>query len=131
MVYDYKARKRQIVVQEGLSIVDPHVCDRYKDISHVVTEVTYGFDAHMVFEKSTNEDFQNKQISGSLDVLIKSLPSIQIEGHASMNFTEAETTIKNTLEFKFFGDAIIDPPPATFDDAIEVTNYPQLISSEN
>ena len=74
------------------------------DATHVVTEVTYGFNAYLLFEKEYDKTEQAKQIGGSLHVLIKKMPNFSIEGDASVNFVENQTEFKNSISFEFRGD---------------------------
>ena len=36
------------------------------------------------------------------------------------NFSDSENEVVNELRFTFHGDTVIDPPPQTYEDAIEV-----------
>ena len=120
MVYKYNKRGVQIVVDDNRSKLNDKKCSQYPDATHVITEVTYGYNAYMVFELETSSVLKKKSIYGSLHVLVKSMPQFSIEGSASLNLTEEEKVVKNRLSFKYFGDSVIDPPPATFADAIKV-----------
>ena len=74
------------------------------DATHVITEVTYGFNAYLMFEKAYDKTEQAKVIGGSLHVLIKKIPSFSIEGSASVEFGENVTEFKNSISFQFRGD---------------------------
>ena len=74
----------------------------------------------MVFERNIFSNEKKKEVSGMLQVAVKAIPAFSIEGSASINFTEAEDIKRNSITFRFHGDAVIDPPPATYEDAIKV-----------
>ena len=42
------------------------------------------------------------------------------EGAAELKLSTKDKMVKNNLRFKFHGDMIIDPPPQSFEDAVEV-----------
>ena len=90
------------------------------DATHVITEAQYGFNAFLTFDvrKSKTEDKQ--QIAGSLQIVIKKIPKITIDGYGAFNFTGRENRVRNDLSFHYHGDAVVDPPPQTFDDAVQV-----------
>ena len=125
MVLDYRIRQKQIVVDEAASYnyTYKYVCEKYKHISHVITEVTYGFNAHMIFEKTVTDDHKKQEVGGSLKVLINALPDITIDAEAKVDITEEQKNASNGLNFKFYGDAIVDPPPSTYIDALKVNLY--------
>ena len=74
------------------------------DATHVITEVTYGFNAYLMFEKAYDKNEQAKEIGGSLHVLIKKIPTMVIEGRASITFIENQTEFQNSISFQFRGD---------------------------
>ena len=78
----------------------------------------------MTFEMNKKDEKSNSQIGGSLKVLVKSIPGLDIEGQASLNITEDEKKIAKKMNFKYKGDRVIDPPPGTFEDAVKT--YKQL-----
>ena len=83
----------------------------------------------MTFEMNKKDEKSNSQIGGSLKVLVKSIPGLDIEGQASLNITEDEKKIAKKMNFKYKGDRVIDPPPGTFEDAVKT--YKQLSQFAN
>ena len=59
-------------------------------------------------------------VGGSLHVVVKSLPSIQIEADASVNITQDERILVKDLDVTFTGDTILEDSVSTFDDAVRV-----------
>ena len=71
----------------------------------------------MIFETETTKTINAKEIEGELDVLIQALPGLQVGGGAKVKVNENETIVDDVLRFTFHGDTLIDPPPATYQDA--------------
>ena len=55
-----------------------------------------------------------------MKVVIKSLPSIQIEAEAGVNISEEEKILTQDLEVSFAGDTILEHSVSTFEDAVRV-----------
>ena len=70
------------------------------DATHVISEVTYGFNAFLMFEKAYDKNEQAKEIGGSLHVLIKKIPTMVIDvGEKSAQF-EFRNRIRSTSNIK-------------------------------
>ena len=63
------------------------------------------------------------EVGGSLSVVIKSLPSIQIEADASLNIKEEEQILTQDLDVSFAGDTILEKSVSSFKDAVEVYKH--------
>ena len=132
MTFTYKKKTRQIQVVSSESEPNLLLCDQSElGATHVVTEVKTGFSAVLNFESETNENenMTKKEVAKSLDVLVHSLPSEGIEGMSSSALTgekkvDAVRTkkIRNNMKFTFYGDTVIDPPPSSYKDAIQVSD---------
>ena len=118
MTLRYHRIATQDIVVSGSSNISVTMCQ--SDATHVITEIKTGFNAYMLFESKSSVNTTNKQIAGKLKVLMQSMPSFKVEAEASVEINEGTSDIRKELKFKFYGDAIIDPPPATFEDAVEV-----------
>ena len=112
-------KSRQVTAVTSSNVQDSEACN-VVGATHVVTEVKYGFNAFLVFETEKSESYSKQEIAGTLDILIKKIPTMEISGTASLNLTTTEETIASDVRFRFHGDTIIDPPPQSFDEAIEV-----------
>ena len=129
----YKATTRSEVLPYGTPIDYTSVC---KEVTaeptdgmaptHVVTEVVYGLNGYMVFKKDFKSNTEKKEISGHLNVVVKAIPSFQVNGSASFNLTEDQEEVSKTMSLTFYGDVLLNPPPSTFEDAIAV--YKELPS---
>ena len=75
-------------------------------------------------KESTFSDFSKQSaVGGRLEVVIKSLPSIQIEGSAGVNITEEEKILTNDLDVSFAGDTILEESVSSFEDAVKVYKH--------
>ena len=68
-------------------------------------------------KKVTSVD-QKQNIAGSLQVAIKKIPGLSIEGQAELNLTEHEKTLTKDIELQFFADEILDTAPTTFEESV-------------
>ena len=108
------------------------ICDKIgkeNGPTHVVTSITRGFRGILTFTKTTSDFKKNSEVGGSLKVFIKSLPGIQIEGAAKVNFTENEKILLENLEVEFNGDTILQDAVTTYEDAIKAYNKFSSVAS--
>ncbi|MBN3302044.1 STXB protein, partial [Amia calva] len=99
--------------------------------THVVTAVLYGAQAFFVFDHDVSkiEDFQN--IEGNLQVMIKKIPLIAIEGEGSLQMTDAEKASVEQFSCRFYGDFALENNPVSFQDAIKVyAMLPKLLGEQ-
>ena len=61
--------------------------NKFQDFTHVVSTVTYGMGANFKLTRRFKREESQQEISGSLHVLVKSIPAFSIEGKASINIT--------------------------------------------
>ena len=119
---------KQIQVVSSESIANIYLCGQNGlGATHVVTEVKTGFNAILTFDSTSNENMTKNQVADTLDSLVQNLPSeINEGGHSTRSFGSrtAEATrakeVRKNLKFTFFGDTVVDPPPTTYEDAIQV-----------
>ncbi|KAG9330295.1 hypothetical protein JZ751_025862 [Albula glossodonta] len=108
----------------------PYVFDQ-GEATHVVTAILYGAQAFFVFDRevSKNEDRQN--IEGNLQVMIKKIPALAIEGEGSLKMTDSDSASVEKFSCKFYGDFSLDVNPVSFQDAIKVyTMLPKMLGEE-
>ena len=102
------------------------MCQKDIGATHVVTEVKTGFNAFLLFESKRSENISKKEVGDSMDTLVKGLPAEIVEGDGIADDDKSEvekeriSSIRTNIFFKFYGDTVIDPPPASYEDAIEV-----------
>ena len=110
---------KQVTAIAAENIQNSAACNT-DDATHVVIEVKYGFNAFLLFETRSSETYSKEMIAGELNIMIKAIPAVSISGSGSMNLTDSQTEISESLRFRFHGDTVIDPPPQSFDEAIDV-----------
>ncbi|KAL7372101.1 hypothetical protein ABVT39_010287 [Epinephelus coioides] len=96
--------------------------------THVVTGILYGANAFFVFDSEKLEASKVQNVQGSMEAVIRKIPTFSIEGHAEINLNDEEKDLTNKFSCKFFGDFILKSNPATFEDAVKVyVQLPQLL----
>jgi len=90
--------------------------------THVVTSVEYGMKAVFVYERYVHEYEYQEEISGSLQVAIKSIPGLTIEGGATLDMNGVDKEFSESLEVTLFGDFILEKSPTTYNDSVKVFN---------
>ena len=131
MTYSYRKWGRQITALPSESVQNSLMCGAEHGATHVVTEVKYGFSAFLSFTSKKFKSEEASEIQGSLSIAIENMGPISAKGSGFLNFTDKEKEIQNRLSFKFNGDTVIDPPPQTFEDAVEVYRSLPARSLEN
>ncbi|KAK2896090.1 stonustoxin subunit alpha-like [Channa argus] len=98
--------------------------------THVVTGILYGAQAFFVFDREVSDDESHQDIEGSLKVMIKTIPSIVIEGEGSLKLEDDEIKKVEKFSCKFHGDFLLDKTPTSFQDAVEVyQSLPTLLGT--
>ncbi|KAI4795965.1 hypothetical protein KUCAC02_029534 [Chaenocephalus aceratus] len=96
--------------------------------THVVTGILYGADAFFVFDSEKLEASQVQKIEGSMQAVIKKIPTFDVEGKVDIKLTDEEKALTNKFSCKFYGDFILKINPATFQDAVQTyVELPQLL----
>ena len=107
----YATNSRESVTQDMRQNLDYYksICQKVgkkEGPTHVVSSITRGFRGILTFKKTTDDVSKNAEVGGSLEVIIKSLPGIQIEGNAKVQFKEDEKKYTENLEVSYTGDEI-------------------------
>ncbi|KAK7880907.1 hypothetical protein WMY93_032463 [Mugilogobius chulae] len=113
------------------NIMHPYVFE--KDLAtHVVTGILYGAQAFFVFDQQVSESENLQDIQGNLQVMIKKIPFISIEGEGALNMKDKDREKDNKFSCKFHGDFIPSQSIVTFEDAVNVyKNLPTEVNKEN
>ncbi|KAK5905495.1 hypothetical protein CgunFtcFv8_001456 [Champsocephalus gunnari] len=99
--------------------------------THVVTGILYGANAFFVFDSEKLEASQVKKIEGSMQAVIKKIPSFDVEGKVDIKLTDEEKALTDTFSCKFHGDFILESIPATFKEAVQTyVELPQLLGTD-
>ncbi|XP_055799591.1 uncharacterized protein LOC129869110 [Salvelinus fontinalis] len=88
--------------------------------THVVTALLYGAQAFFVFDQEVSSGENHQDIQGNLQVTIKKIPQMSIEGQANLKMSEEEQREANKFNCTFHGDFALENNPVTFEDAIKV-----------
>uniref|UniRef100_W5L5H3 Uncharacterized protein n=1 Tax=Astyanax mexicanus TaxID=7994 RepID=W5L5H3_ASTMX len=127
----YKATTRfEQLTMEHLGTGNIKHCNVFQEGSatHVVTGLLYGAQAFFVFDKEVQSHENHQEIQGALHACIKKIPTISIEGEATLKMTEAEQQEINNFSCTFHGDFALENNPVSNLDAIKVyTELPKLL----
>ena len=103
----------------------PEVFDQ--DIAtDVVVGILYGAKAFLIFDREVSKDESLKEVHGNMEVLVKSLPGISIDGRGSVDITEDQKRKTEKMHCKMYGDFRTEESPTTYEEAVRV--YKQLPS---
>ena len=103
----------------------PEVFDQ--DIAtDVVVGILYGAKAFLIFDQEVSKDESEKEVHGNMEVLVKSLPGISIDGSGSVDITEDQKKKTEKMHCKMYGDFRTEESPTTYEEAVRV--YKQLPS---
>ncbi|KAM9163427.1 uncharacterized protein ACDP82_001186 [Pangshura tecta] len=96
--------------------------------THVVTAVLYGAQAFFVFDQDVSSSENVQDIQGKLQVIIKKIPQVSIEGEGALRMDDMEKKQTEKLNCKFYGDFALKNNPATYQDAMKTySTLPKLL----
>ncbi|XP_045924498.1 neoverrucotoxin subunit beta-like [Micropterus dolomieu] len=107
---------------------------RKSSATHVVTGILYGANAFFVFDSEKLDASSVQNIQGSMEAVIKKIPSFNIEGKVDIKLNDEDKALTEKFSCKFYGDFILESNPATFVDAVKTyIQLPKLLgeSGEN
>lgn len=96
--------------------------------THIVTGILYGANVFFVFDSEKLDASRVRDVQGSMEALIRKIPSFIVEGKVQIKLTDAERALVNKMSCKLYGDFNPDHKPLTFVDAVKT--YNQLPGSE-
>ncbi|XP_032872057.1 stonustoxin subunit alpha-like [Amblyraja radiata] len=109
------------------NITYPSVFDE-GSATHVITAVLYGAQAFFVFDQMASSAENTQNIQGNMEAMIKRLPKVAIEGEASLEMTEEQSTQAEKFSCTFYGDFSLKNNPTTYRDAINIyATLPHLL----
>ncbi|XP_077952760.1 stonustoxin subunit alpha-like isoform X1 [Gasterosteus aculeatus] len=120
---------------EQLSITDLMTLEDYqKDViikssaTHIVTGILYGANAFFVFDSEKLDSSSVGDIQGSMEAVIKKIPSLSGEGPLDIKLTQEEKALSASVSCKFFGDFTLHSIPFTYEEAVKTLGQlPQLL----
>jgi len=92
----------------------------------VVVGILYGANAFLIFDQEVSEDESFKEVHGNMEVLVKALRSISIDGKGSVDIKEDQKKKTEKMHCKMYGDFRTEESPTTYEEAVKV--YKQLPS---
>ncbi|KAK1155442.1 stonustoxin subunit beta-like [Acipenser oxyrinchus oxyrinchus] len=130
MKYSKTVRYEQLTMSQLGKITYPQVFEQ-KTATHVITGVLYGAQAFLVFDQSASKDESKQDIEGTLNVMVKKIPSLSIEGEGALKLTDEEKKTADKFDCTFHGDFEIKQNPTTFLEAINVyKTLPELLGEK-
>ncbi|XP_065254589.1 stonustoxin subunit alpha-like [Emys orbicularis] len=88
--------------------------------THVVTAVLYGAQAFFVFDREVSYSEDVREIEGKLQIAIKKLPLVSIEGEGAVKMDDKEKLNAENFNCKFHGDFALENNPTNFQDAMKI-----------
>lgn len=123
----------QLTMDQLGDIQFPQVMDD-QEATHVVTGLTYGANAFLVFDRSVGKEETVNEISGSMKAKITRIPSCigTVDASNSLQASETDKTETDKFQCKFYGDFIPKFSPTTFDEALKFCkDLPEILKHES
>ncbi|XP_060706724.1 verrucotoxin subunit beta-like [Hemiscyllium ocellatum] len=99
--------------------------------THVVTAVLYGAQAFFVFDQEYSCNDNKHEVEGNLQVMIKKIPFLSIEGKGSLQLSDDENKIVKKFNCTFHGDFMLIRNPVSYQDALNVySTLPELLGDD-
>uniref|UniRef100_A0A672G0F5 Stonustoxin subunit alpha-like n=1 Tax=Salarias fasciatus TaxID=181472 RepID=A0A672G0F5_SALFA len=96
--------------------------------THVVTGILYGANAFFVFDSQKVDSSHVQELSGSMQAVIKKIPTFNVEGQAQIQLTDEEKALVQKFSCKFYGDLNLPSNPTTFEEAVKTyVELPKLL----
>ncbi|XP_047659003.1 neoverrucotoxin subunit beta-like [Tachysurus fulvidraco] len=130
MQYSQTTTFEQLTKKDLSNITYPQVFDQ-KTATHVVTAVLYGAQVFMVFDYTSAENENKKEIERNLHAVVKKIPTISTEGQASLNMTEDEKKMSENISVTLYGDIKLEENPTTYNEALDAyKKMPDLMKQQ-
>ncbi|XP_075439968.1 uncharacterized protein LOC142483928 isoform X2 [Ascaphus truei] len=99
--------------------------------THVVVGILYGAQAFFIFDREVSSSENIRDIQGSLNLSIKGIPSISIEGEGSVKMSEKDKENANKFSCKFHGDFALESNPSNYEEAIKIyRSLPKMLGEK-
>ncbi|KAK3549934.1 hypothetical protein QTP86_016791 [Hemibagrus guttatus] len=117
--YNHTTKFEQLTMSQLRNVTYPKV---FEDgtATHVVTAVLYGAQAFMVFEIAASENEDKEEIEGNLNVMVRKIPSLSIEGGGALKMNDHEKKMSDSIKCIFYGDYELELNPTTYLEALHV-----------
>ena len=130
--YETKIQLKQLTMEHlGRGMVQyPEVFDQ-GIATDIVVGILYGAKAFMIFDKEVSKDESKKEVHGSMEVLVKAVSNISIEGKGSVDMTDDQKKKTEKIQCKMYGDFRTEESPTNYEDAVRVyKRLPSLIGAK-
>ncbi|XP_030636209.1 stonustoxin subunit beta-like [Chanos chanos] len=102
-----------------------------KEATHVVTGVLYGANAILEFQDTASDASEKQTIQGSLNVMIKKIPLIEISAEGKVDLDDADKEKVKHFSCKFYGDYRLKQNPTTYEEAVLLyKDLPNLLGKD-
>ncbi|XP_036420741.1 verrucotoxin subunit beta-like [Colossoma macropomum] len=117
--YSQTTRYEHLTMIQLGKITYPEVFEE-KTATHVVTAVLYGAQVFMVFDKTFSEDEDKQEVDGNLNVMVKKIPLLSIEGEGDLKMNDKEKELAEHISCTFYGDCVLEENPTTYMEALQL-----------
>ncbi|KAL7852457.1 hypothetical protein SRHO_G00182420 [Serrasalmus rhombeus] len=117
--YSQTTRYEHLTMTQLGNITYPEVFEE-KTATHVVTAVLYGAQAFMVFDKTFSENEDKQEVEGHLNVMVKKIPLLSIEGEGDLKMNDKEKEMAEHISCTFYGDCVLEENPTTYMEALQL-----------
>jgi hypothetical protein len=97
----YHTTKRAETMPKYVDIIHGDLCG--EDVTHVVTSITWGLNAFLVFEYQLAEHESTENIYGELKLTVSAIPGLSVSGSGSVNLTESQKNLMNRTSIEVYG----------------------------
>lgn len=114
----------------GFEIEHTEVIDQ-EQATHVCVMIEYGASAVLTFDHEFEDEDEKKNVEGHLKIMIKSIPSLKIDGDGKVNIDEKNKRIIDKLNVKYEGDLKVTKPCTNFTDAKQIVDeIPSMLTKD-
>ena len=107
VTFDYHRKGRQVSAVSAEAIQNSDACRSSIGATHVITEIQYGFNAYLLFDKKVDISESKEDISGKLEISVKAMGIEVGGGVASIDLFEEDKNVTFGMTFTFHGDTTI------------------------
>ena len=95
---------------------------------YVVTKVQYGANSFLSFDLNMQKESRKKEVAGWLEVFVKSIPGIHLEGKGHIKVDDWLETRRGELDYSYRGERTLTSLPTSLEEAVRtaqmVANWP-------
>ena len=107
ITFDYHRKGRQVSAVSAKAIQNSDACRSSIGATHVITEIQYGFNAYLLFDKKVSVSESKEDISGRLEISVKAMGIEVGGGVATIDLFEEDKNVTFGMTFIFHGDTTI------------------------